>query len=123
MKPKKLIKFRHSLKVDVSGDSIVQDIIDDVKRQIGDKLEHYKYNVQIIIDVCEYVEDNVQKRSKGKKQLSKKDVVLKVFSDLYPDIDLNFVENAIESIFDNKIVTGSLGKRILRFIGNLFLRK
>lgn len=104
----KLVKFKKSLKLCLNEENMVANIVKDVKAQITEEnLKHHKNNVQMVLDICNHVEDTVKKRSNGKKQINKKDIVLKVFAELYTDIDLNFIDSSIEALFDNKLIKKS----------------
>jgi hypothetical protein len=105
MKTKRLVTFKHSLKLSVNEDNLVNSIVEDVKEQIPEaKLKLHKYNVQMILDICNSVEDIVKHKSDPKKKLDKKAIVLKVFSDLYDDVDLDVIDKSIDVIFDNKLI-------------------
>lgn len=121
----KVVKFQKSMKSGLKEEGLLRSIVNDVKEQIGeDKLEQYKYDMQMLIDICNCVEKNVGKKSKKKKQKStnKKDIVLKVFSDLYENIDLNCIDAQIETILNNKLVKKyDLKNRIYRIVSKFFL--
>jgi hypothetical protein len=120
---KRLVKFKQSLKLSVNVDNLVSNIAADVRDQVpNDKLMLHKYNTQMILDVCNCVEDLVKKKSK--KQIDKKCVVLKVFSDLYEDIDLDIVERVIDFVFENGLIQKSSWLRlVLSFVKKKLLAK
>lgn len=102
MTTKNKVKLNHSLKVAVKECSITNEIVEDVKSQFAPAdLKNFQYNNQLVLDVCNYVENNVKKRISDNKQYNKKNIVLKVFSDLFPEIDLNIVDETIETFHEN----------------------
>ena len=101
MTTKNKVKLNHSLKVAVKECNVTNEIVEDIKTQFAPTdLKNFQYNNQLVLDVCNYVENNVKKR-KSNKQYNKKDIVLKVFSDLFPEIDLNIVDETIETFHEN----------------------
>ena len=99
------VKLHNSLKVQVRELNVSQEIIDDIKAQFrAASLENYKYNNQLVLDICNYVENNVKKRKTAGKQYCKKDIVLKVVLELFPDVDLNIVDETIETFFENGLI-------------------
>lgn len=102
MTTKNKVKFNHSLKVAVRECSITNEIVEDVKSQFAPTdLKNFQYNSQLVLDVCNYVENKIKKRTSENKQYNKKNIVLKVFSDLFPEIDLNIVDETIETFHEN----------------------
>jgi hypothetical protein len=124
MKPKRLVTFKHSLKLSVNEDNLVKNIVEDVKEQIPEaKLKLHKYNIQMILDICNCVENLVKSKSDPKKKVDKKAIVLKVFSDLYDEVDLDIIEKSIDVIFDNKLIKHTKwGKMLWNLVQRVFLR-
>ena len=123
MKTKKIVKFRKSLKLALSQEKLIADIIEDVKSQIVEiNLNAHKHDLEMLLDICNCVEDSIKSAKKGKKKINKKDIVLKVYAELYADIDLNVVDSAIETLFDNKMIKKSSYMRLIfKFVTNFFL--
>lgn len=120
----KIVKFKKSMKCDIRDETLVHNVVKDVREQLGDekKLEKHKYDVQMLIDICNCVEKNASKKEKKKLKCNKKDVVLKVFSELYAEIDLDLVDASIETILNNNLVKKyDLACRVYRSVRNFFL--
>lgn len=127
MKPmKKVVKFKKSMKYGLKDENLVRDLVTDVKEQLGEKnLENHKYDVQMLIDICNCVEKHTSKKSKKKRHsANKKDLVLKIFADLYDDVDLNLIDSSIETILNNKLVKKyDWISKVYRFVSDFFLEK
>ena len=73
MKTKKIVKFRKSLKLALSQEKLIADIIEDVKSQIVESnLNAHKHDLEMLLDICNCVEDNLKSVKKGKKKLTKR---------------------------------------------------
>ena len=104
---KKNVKLHNSLGIEIKEINISDDIIQDIRRQIPqNSLEGYKYNTQLLLDLCNYVENNVKKKTSKNllKNYSKKDIVLKVCSELWNDIDLEKVDGDINVLYENGMI-------------------
>lgn len=126
MKPmKKVVKFKKSMKHAINDKIFVRMVVDDIKEQVGeDDLPNYKYDQQMVIDVCNCAEKHSSKKKKKGQKMTKRDKVLKIFSELYEDIDLNLVDANIDTVLNNKLVKKyDLVNRMYRFVINFFLTK
>lgn len=121
----KIVKFKKSMKGTLEGENLVDNVVKDIKEQLGDekRLESHKYDVQMLIDICNCIEKHASKKAGKKQKCNKKDVVLKIFSELYSEIDLDLVDASIETILNNKLVKKyDLVNRAYRLVRNFFFR-
>jgi len=114
------IKFKHSLKTLTSENDIVNSILEQIRECFdGVKLEVLKYNNQLIEDIMTAIENFVTN-----KKINKKNIVLKVFSELFEIIDLDRLDEAIEYIFVHKIIVKNFSLNAsLKVLTSLFLKK
>jgi hypothetical protein len=99
------VKFKNSLCLLKDEYALVNAVADSVKEQLkGVDMETLKYSAQLVKDVCTCIENSVHQKF-GKKRVDKKNIVLKVFSVLYPDkIDLNVVDEMVEFAHENNMI-------------------
>jgi hypothetical protein len=94
------LKLNHSLKTLKTEQQVVTLIIAEIHEQFsGINLETLKNNTQLLKDVMNAVENIITN-----KKISKKNIVLKVFSELFPDLNLDQVDDDIEFIWANKLL-------------------
>jgi hypothetical protein len=95
------LKLNHSLKTLKTEQQVVTLIISEIHEQFnGINLETLKNNTQLLKDVMNAVENIITN-----KKISKKNIVLKVFSELFPtDLNLDQVDDDIEFIWSNKLL-------------------
>ena len=124
-KVKVKLKLHHSLKDLRNEQNVVNLIVEGVKAQFeGPNLKLMKNNLQLVTDIMLCVE-NIEDKT---KLLKKKDVVLKVFHELFNDpdehLDLDKLDDDIEFVFRNNIlVKYTKVSRLLKFLFNVFLKK
>lgn len=120
----KKLKLKNSLAILKNEKDLVRAIVDNVKEQLVDvDLNTMKYNTQLVTDIMICVESSVTNK-KGRKKINKKDIVLKVFEELFKDVDLNVVEEMIEFAFENKLISNhSIFIKLVFGICNFFLTK
>lgn len=120
---KQVVKFKKSMKYELKDENLVRDVVNDIKIQLGQEhLATHKYDVQMLIDICNCIEKNACRNKKRKS--SKKEIVLKIFSELFEDVDLSLIDASIETILNNKLVKKyDLANRFFRCVRNFFLEK
>jgi hypothetical protein len=118
------LKLRRSNAVLKEEKDLVSYIIDDIKEQLEHvDLETMKYNTQFINDIMTCIESSVNNK-KGKKKIDKKNVVLSVFTELFPNIDLEQIEDKIKYVHENDMMTAnSMAVKVLFGFFNFFLGK
>ena len=96
----KKLKLKHGLSILKSENEVVNLILSEMKEQLqGVDLEILKKDPQLVYDICTCVENIVTK-----KRLNKKAIVLKVFTELFPDIDIDRVDTDIETGLNNGVI-------------------
>lgn len=114
------VKFKHSLATLKKEVCIVSLVCDSVKASFDEEqLKCLKDNNQLLLDVCMFVENYVSE--KNKHNVSKKDIVVKVISQLFghDDETLKKVSEFIDFAYENKLIKrDGIYKSILK---NIFL--
>lgn len=102
------IKFKNTLNTLCKENTLVKKIIELLKAQFDEsKLNALKDDFQLLIDICNYIENSVSQKNKAK--VNKKDVVLAVYSSLF-----NLEETEIHKIstwIDTAHANGLIKKR------------
>lgn len=76
------IEFKNTLNTLCKENTLVKRIIELLKAQFDEpKLNALKDDFQLLIDVCNYIENSVSQKNKAK--VNKKDVVLAVYTSLF----------------------------------------
>lgn len=124
-KVKVKLKLHHSLKDLSNEQQIVNLIVEGVNEQFqGTNLKVMKNNLQLITNVMNCVE-NIS----TSKSLKKKDIVLKVFHELFDSdtehpLDLDLLEDSIEYVIRNSILTKyTMVSKVFKVLFNVFLKK
>jgi hypothetical protein len=99
------VKLKNTLCLLKDEHALVNAVVTSIKEQLeGVDLQTLKYNAQLVKDICTCIENSVYPK-RGKKQVDKKNVVLKVYTLLYGiDIDLDQIDNLIEFAIENKMI-------------------
>lgn len=119
------LKLHHSLKDLSIEENVVDTIVECIKSQFGEsKLKVLKTSMQLVTDIMNCVE-NV----KLSKSIKKKDIVLRVFHQLFdgddePALDYDKLDADIEfACQNNLLVKYTMLKKALGVVCKVFLKK
>jgi hypothetical protein len=117
---KQLLKLNFGLSVLKSENAMVNLILKEMREQLaGCDMEVLRNNPQLVYDVCNCVENAVTK-----KKLNKKNIVLKVFTELFPECDIERVDLDIETGLNNGVIKKhTLLTTCLQALFTFFLKK
>lgn len=105
MRELKKIEFKNTLNTLVKENALVKRIIQLLHDQFDDeKLLQLKDDFQFLIDICNFVENSVSSKNKGK--LNKKEIVLAVYSHLFSlcEEDIHKIDTGINTIHANGLI-------------------
>jgi hypothetical protein len=116
----KALKLNHSLQVLQCENEIVHTILAEIKTKLaGMDIEVLRNNSQLIIDICTCIE-NVE----IKKKINKKAIALKIMTELFKDINIDAVDNVIETAIENGIIKKhTMLTKCLKLVSRAFLVK
>lgn len=112
------LKFQNGLKQLKDEKQLVKQFVDQLKIQLeGVDINTVKYNSQLVVDVCLCLEKYCTqfKDVAIAKKLNKKMIVLCVFQELYKDIEIEKIDDAIEFAHQNGMLKLKLWRRLLKY--------
>jgi hypothetical protein len=119
------VRLTHGTKICQKEESIRKNVLEDAKEYFGDKLLVMKNDQQFVIDVCNFIENEV-----GKKKINKKDLALEALRSLFDldDEDVVRISASIDVFQQNKLIkkdklTRTLYRSIKSVVLNFFFRR
>jgi hypothetical protein len=115
------VKFTKSVRILENENKLVLQLIESIKLKLSEvDREALKYDSQYILDICRCAEKNRSGLSYKKVwNIDTKNIVLKVFSQLYNEVNLDTVENIIDFANDNNLV---LKRNVVKLIVDVFFK-
>jgi translation initiation factor 2B subunit (eIF-2B alpha/beta/delta family) len=117
------IKLKNSLEKYVSQNTIVKEICDFIKLNF-DCYDGLKYDLEFLEYILTLIK-NVIKTKKQKKEIDKKDIVVKIFQNLFgwlEESDTSKLHNQIDYLVNNKIIKKmKFSKKVIKYIKKNFL--
>ena len=117
------VKLKNSLENFVSQNTLVKQIVDFVKLNFEnyDSLKHDLEFLEYILTLIK----NVIKTKKQKDEIDKKEIIIKIFQNLYgclADNDKKALTNHVDYLINNKIIKKlKYSKKIIKYVKKNFL--